>query len=84
MVGVFKRALALQQAQDLNFLQAPAASSTNSGDGELRKLVDECAKAYTGLAIGSGFLEYEDEEGLGGNAITGGLGRSQFGAGGFT
>ena len=85
MVGVFKRAVATQQIhQEPNFLQASLALSMNGGDKELRRLVDECAKAYTGLAVGSGFLEYEDEEGLGGNGVVGGngIGRSHYGGGG--
>lgn len=87
MVGVFKRAVVFQDMHEPNFLQATSTPSSNMGDKELRRLVDECAKAYTGLAVGSGFLDYEDEEGLGGNGVVGGtgLGRSQYGgSGGFT
>lgn len=84
MVGVFKRAVAMQQIQEPSFLQSSLAASSNGGDGELRRLVDGCANSYTGLAIGSGFVEYEDDQGLGGNGVVGGnaLGRSQHG--GFT
>lgn len=83
MVGVFKRAAALHQVQEPRFLQTSLASSLTGGDRELRRLVDECAKSYTGLAIGSGFVEYEDDQGLGGNGVVGGLNRSQH-SGGFT
>ena len=99
MVGIFKRAAGLnlvnQQAAQTSFLQ-PGASATAGGlesDRKMTRLVDECLKAYTGLAIGSGFVEFEDQNGLSGNGIASGAGsgsgsgsgRNAFGgSGGFT
>lgn len=89
MVGVFKRAaglnLASQQAQSQSFLGGVSGLATKE-DAELMKAVDECLKAYTGLAIGCGFLDFEEERGFGGNGIAsgGGLGRSHYNGGGFT
>lgn len=90
MVGIYKRAAGLNLAS-----QTSAAASLgvfgpsmtlSAGDRELRKVVDECLRAYTGLAVGSEFLEFEDERGLGGNGIAAaGFGRSAYGNGnGFT
>lgn len=89
MVGVFKRAaglnLASQQGQSQSFLGGASVLSTKE-DQELMKAVDQCLKAYTGLAIGCGFLDFEEERGVGGNGIAsnGGLGRSYYNGGGFT
>lgn len=86
MVGIYKRAAGLNLAS-----QTSAAASLSvfgpsmtlsAGDRELRKVVDECLRAYTGLAVGSEFLEFEDERGLGGNGIAAaGFGRSAYGNG---
>lgn len=94
MVGVFKRASGLSLgAQNPNTSINPLSfTNTSTGAGhssvkELQITVEECLKCYTGLAVGSGFLEYEDEMGLGGNGIAnvaGSFGRSGFGGNGFT
>jgi len=83
MVGVFKRSAGLNLAN-----QTDAAASLgpfgpsmtySAGDRELRKVVDECLRAYTGLAIGSGLLEFEHERGLGGSGVAAaGFGRSAY------
>jgi len=90
MVGVFKRAAGLSLgAQNMNesldLLSSKNMSTASSR--EMQKTVEECMKCYTGLAIGSGFLEYEDEIGLGGNGIAsagGSFGRTTSGREGFT
>ncbi|KAK5938321.1 hypothetical protein PMZ80_009291 [Knufia obscura] len=90
MVGVFKRAAGLNLASQTNVAASLGVwgpgVTLSASDRELRKVVDECLKTYTGLAVGSGFLEFEDERGLGGNGIaTAGFGRSAYGGGnGFT
>ncbi|KAK5078359.1 hypothetical protein LTR64_003230 [Lithohypha guttulata] len=91
MVGIFKRAAGLslasqQAAQTSLFASIPAGSVLAKEDRDMRRLVDECMKAYTGLAIGSGFLDFEEDSGLAGNGMVrdGGLGRSNYAGGGFT
>lgn len=68
MVGVFKRHAGISLNLNLDFGGARVASSADVTP-ELARLVDECAKAYTGLAVGCGFVDYEDQNGLGGNGI---------------
>ena len=82
MVGVFKRAAGLNlSAQQGN--QSVFEGSIGANGRELRKYVDECMTAYTGLAYGCDFMDFEDERGLGGNGIASvGLGKSV--NGGFT
>lgn len=82
MVGVFKRAAGMQGAFSTS---VPAV-----GGRELEGLVEECLRCYTGLVVGSGFMEFEEERGVGGNGIgTGGtgvgglMGRAGY-AGGFS
>lgn len=91
MVGIFKRAAGLslasqQAAQTSLFASIPAGSVLAKEDRDMRRLVDECMKAYTGLAIGSGFLDFEEDSGLAGNGMVRdrGLGRSNYAGGGFT
>jgi len=90
MVGVFKRAAGLNLASQTNAATSLGvfgpSMTLSAGDRELRRVVDECLKTYTGLAIGSGFLEFEEERGLGGSGIAAaGFGRSAYGNGnGFT
>lgn len=77
MVGVFKRAAGIQGA----------FSTSLPGDKQLESLVQECLRCYTGLVVGSDFLAFEEERGIGGNGIggvSGGMiGNRSFG-GGFT
>ena len=90
MVGIFKRAaglnLANQTSANASLGVFGPGMTMSAGDRELRKVVDECLRCYTGLAVGSGFLEFEDERGLGGRGIAAaGFGRSAYGNGnGFT
>lgn len=85
MVGVFKRAAGLNLAAQQSNQSFLGGSVLNANDMVMRKYVDECSAAYTGLAVGCGFMEFEDEMGLGGNGIaTAGLGRSMYTGGGFT
>lgn len=76
MVGVFKRAAGIQGA----------FSTTVPGIGgkELENLIEECLRCYTGLVVGSDFLAFEEERGLGGNGIGGGMLSRQSFVGGFT
>ena len=83
MVGVFKRAAGLNLANQTDAAASlglfGSSMTLSAGDRELKKVVDECLKSYTGLAIGSGLLEFEDERGLGGNGMaTAGFGRSVY------
>lgn len=75
MVGVFKRAAGIQGAFSAT---APAAAV---GGRDLEKLIDDCLKSYTGLAVASGFLEFEEERGIGGNGIANGSAGTGGGAG---
>lgn len=77
MVGVFKRAAGIQGA----------FSTSVPGDKQLEGLIQECLRCYTGLVVGSDFLAFEEERGVGGNGIGGAsgslIGSRSFG-GGFT
>lgn len=89
MVGVFKRAAGLNLASQQigsSFFGATNGEVLNREDRDMRRAADECCRAYTGLAVGSGFLEFEEKSGLGGNGIVnGGAGRGLgYAGGGFT
>lgn len=79
MVGVFKRAAGIQGAF------TASVPGTSIGDKQLEALVQECLRCYTGLVVGSDFLAFEEERGVGGNGIGGGslVGSRSF-VGGFT
>lgn len=87
MVGLFKRAAGLSfagQAEQGSLFGASGMGSKE--DREMKRVVEDCTKAYTGLAVGSGFLDFEEESGLAGNGIgrDSGFGRSHLNGGGFT
>lgn len=83
MVGLFKRAAGLSLASQ-NQGSVFGGSVTGKEDRDMRRIVEDCTKAYTGLAVGSGFLDFEEDSGLAGNGIGRDSGGRPYNGGGFT
>lgn len=65
MVGIFKRHAGISLDLDFDLDRGSVAPVSL----ELTRLIEDCVRAYTGLVVTSGFVEYEDQNGLGGNGI---------------